>query len=216
MRARDVARDLHATDKISSRTRWRRTRSGRGWSKKNAAVASSTFSRNCCHVSPSVKMFSVRHSAQYPPSASWTTSNTNSAIPTMIRHGISRARFINPHKSSSRRESQFRDSSHDAPSTSPPTASVVLPAGLPASIQTPHIRSRKWLVAREVMSSDRNRLQSLVDALRDTEVQAAISFLAELGEQEIIDAESAAKLDLARTEPGDDVPLQEVRRRLGL
>jgi cell division inhibitor SulA len=66
------------------------------------------------------------------------------------------------------------------------------------------------------MSSDRNRLQSLVDALRDTEVQAAISFLAELGEQEIIDAETAAKLDLARTEPGDDVPLQEVRRRLGL
>jgi len=66
------------------------------------------------------------------------------------------------------------------------------------------------------MSSDRNRLQSLVDALRDTEVQAAISFLAELGEQEIIDAETAAKLDLARTEPGDDVPLQEVRSRLGL
>ena len=66
------------------------------------------------------------------------------------------------------------------------------------------------------MSSDRNRLQSLVDALRDTEVQAAISFLAELGEQEIVDAETAAKLDLARTEPGDDVPLQEVRRRLGL
>ena len=66
------------------------------------------------------------------------------------------------------------------------------------------------------MSSDRIRLQSLVDALRDTEVQAAISFLAELGEQEIIDAETAAKLDPARTEPGDDVPLQEVRRRLGL
>jgi hypothetical protein len=66
------------------------------------------------------------------------------------------------------------------------------------------------------MSSDRNRLQALVDALPDTEVQVAISFLAELGEQEIIDAETAAKLDLARTEPGDDVPLQEVRRRLGL
>jgi cell division inhibitor SulA len=66
------------------------------------------------------------------------------------------------------------------------------------------------------MSSDRIRLQSLVDALRDTEVQAAISFLAELGEQEIIDAETAARLDLARPEPGDDVPLQEVRRRLGL
>ena len=66
------------------------------------------------------------------------------------------------------------------------------------------------------MSSDRNRLQSLVDALPDTEVQVAISFLSELGEQEIIDAETAAKLDLARTEPGDDVPLEEVRRRLGL
>jgi cell division inhibitor SulA len=66
------------------------------------------------------------------------------------------------------------------------------------------------------MSSDRNRLQSLVDALPDTEVQVAISFLAELGKQEIIDAETAAKLDLARSEPGDDVLLKEVRRQLGL
>jgi hypothetical protein len=55
-----------------------------------------------------------------------------------------------------------------------------------------------------------------VDALPDSEVQVAISFLAELGEQEIIDAETAAKLDLARLEAGDDVPLEEVRRRLGL
>ena len=31
-----------------------------------------------------------------------------------------------------------------------------------------------------------------------------------------IDAETAAKLDLARAEPGDDVPLEEVRRQLGL
>jgi hypothetical protein len=66
------------------------------------------------------------------------------------------------------------------------------------------------------MSPDRDRLQSLVDALPDTEVQVAISFLAELGEREIIDAETAAKLDLARAEPGDDVPLKEVRHRLGL
>src|ERR1039457_978193 len=65
------------------------------------------------------------------------------------------------------------------------------------------------------MSSDRSRLQSLVDALPDSEVQVAISFLAELGEQEILDAETAAKLDLARAEPGDDIPLDEVRRRLG-
>src|SRR5664280_2495788 len=55
------------------------------------------------------------------------------------------------------------------------------------------------------MSPDRDRLQSLVDALPDTEVQVAISFLAELGEQEIIDAETAAKLDLARAEPGGDL-----------
>jgi len=66
------------------------------------------------------------------------------------------------------------------------------------------------------MSSDRDRLQALVDALPEAEVQVAISFLAELGEQEIVDAETAAKLDFARVEPGDDVPLEEVRRRLGL
>jgi hypothetical protein len=66
------------------------------------------------------------------------------------------------------------------------------------------------------MSSDRDRLRSLVDALPDTEVLVPISFLTELGEQEIIDPETAAKLDLALTEPGDDVPLEEVRRRLGL
>ena len=66
------------------------------------------------------------------------------------------------------------------------------------------------------MASNRDRLQSLVDALPDAEVQVAISFLAELGEREIIDAETAAKLDLARAEPGDDVPREEVRRRLGL
>jgi cell division inhibitor SulA len=66
------------------------------------------------------------------------------------------------------------------------------------------------------MSADRSRLQSLVDALPESEVHVAISFLAELGEQEIIDVETRAKLDLARAEPGDDVPLEEVRRRLGL
>ena len=64
------------------------------------------------------------------------------------------------------------------------------------------------------MSSDRNRLQSLVDALPDTEVEVAISFLEELSEQEIIDPETAARLDLASAESGDDVPLEEVRRRL--
>jgi len=75
-----VARNLHATDRVSSRTRWSRTRSGLARSKKYAPVASITFRRSSSHVLPSVKMFSVRHSAQNPPSASWTTSKTNSAI----------------------------------------------------------------------------------------------------------------------------------------
>jgi hypothetical protein len=66
------------------------------------------------------------------------------------------------------------------------------------------------------MSSDRQRLQSLVDALPETEVQVAISFLAELGEQEIVDEETSAMLDQALTESGDDIPMEEVRRRLGL
>jgi hypothetical protein len=66
------------------------------------------------------------------------------------------------------------------------------------------------------MAADRNRLHALVDALPETEVEVAISFLAELGEEEIIDTETAAKLDRARAEQGGDVPLEEVRRRLGL
>ena len=44
----------------------------------------------------------------------------------------------------------------------------------------------------------------------------AISFLSELGEEEIVDAETAAKLDVALMEAGDDVPLEEVRRRASL
>jgi hypothetical protein len=66
------------------------------------------------------------------------------------------------------------------------------------------------------MVCDRNRLRALVEALPDGDVEVAISFLEELGEEEIIDAGTAAMLDQARTEPGDDVPLEEVRRRLGL
>ena len=68
----------------------------------------------------------------------------------------------------------------------------------------------------ETMPSDRDRLRSLVDALPDNEVQVAISFLAELGDQEIIDAETAAMLDRAREEPGDDIPHQQVRSQLGM
>jgi hypothetical protein len=45
---------------------------------------------------------------------------------------------------------------------------------------------------------------------------AALSFLTELGDEEVVDPETAAKLDKALAEPGDDVPLEEVRRRFGL
>jgi hypothetical protein len=40
-------------------------------------------------------------------------------------------------------------------------------------------------------SSDRSRLQSLVDALPESEVAAATSLLAELGQQEVLDTETA-------------------------
>jgi hypothetical protein len=66
------------------------------------------------------------------------------------------------------------------------------------------------------MSPDRNRLQALVDALPDTEVPVAISFLVELADEEIVDLDTAASLDRARVEPGEDRSLEEVRRRLGL
>jgi hypothetical protein len=66
------------------------------------------------------------------------------------------------------------------------------------------------------MPSGRNHLHALVDALPEAEVQVAISFLSELGEEEIVDAETAAQLDAALREAGDDIPLEEVRRRIGL
>jgi len=66
------------------------------------------------------------------------------------------------------------------------------------------------------LSADRDRLQSLVDALPLAQCPAAISFHAELGEQEMVDAETAAELDLPRTEAGDDIPSEELRRQRGL
>jgi uncharacterized protein with von Willebrand factor type A (vWA) domain len=65
------------------------------------------------------------------------------------------------------------------------------------------------------MASDRNHLRALVDALSDSEVPVAISFLSELADEEIVDAETLAKLDQAIAEPGESVPLEEVRKRLG-
>ncbi|MGA2120136.1 MAG: hypothetical protein ABSH56_36080 [Bryobacteraceae bacterium] len=50
------------------------------------------------------------------------------------------------------------------------------------------------------MSSDHDRLQPLVD----------------MGEQVIVDTETAARLDASRARPGEDLPFEEVWRRLGL
>jgi hypothetical protein len=66
------------------------------------------------------------------------------------------------------------------------------------------------------MASDRYRLHQLVDSLPETQLDAAYSFLSELGEEEVVDPETAAKLDQAREETSEDVPPEEVRRRLGL
>ena len=66
------------------------------------------------------------------------------------------------------------------------------------------------------MATNRERLHELVDALQDNQLEAALCFLSEMGDEEVIDPETAAKLDAARIEFGDDVPLEEVRRRLGL
>lgn len=66
------------------------------------------------------------------------------------------------------------------------------------------------------MSEERGRLHTLVDALPESEVQAAIALLARLGDEDFIDDETAAKLDMARAEPGADLPLEELRRRFSL
>jgi hypothetical protein len=65
------------------------------------------------------------------------------------------------------------------------------------------------------MAADRNHLHALVDALSDREVPVAITFLSELADEEVVDAEILAKLDAALAGPGEDSPLKDVRKRLG-
>jgi hypothetical protein len=66
------------------------------------------------------------------------------------------------------------------------------------------------------MSADRALLHTLVDSLSDSEIPVVLSFLSEFSDEEVIDAETTAKLDLAETEPGPDIPFEEVRRLLKL
>ena len=62
----------------------------------------------------------------------------------------------------------------------------------------------------------KQQLHELVDSLPDTQIPAAIAFLSELGDEEFIDAETAAQLDASLAEPGDNIALEELRRRCGL
>jgi hypothetical protein len=64
------------------------------------------------------------------------------------------------------------------------------------------------------MASDRALLHSLVDSLPEDEILTAVSFLSELTDDEDIDADTAAKLDRARREEGDDVPIERLRSKL--
>jgi len=63
------------------------------------------------------------------------------------------------------------------------------------------------------MATERERLHELVDTLQDDQLEAALCFLSEIGDEEVIDSETTAKLDAACSESGEDVPLEEVRRR---
>lgn len=66
------------------------------------------------------------------------------------------------------------------------------------------------------MASSRDRLHEIVDALPERQLEAALQFLSEMGDEEVIDCQTAAKLDAARAESGNDVPLEDLRRRLKL
>ena len=67
---------------------------------------------------------------------------------------------------------------------------------------------------------DRQQLHELVEQLPASELDAALRYLRFLWhdsqEEEPIDAETAAKLDAARAEGGQPVPLEEIKRRYGL
>ena len=62
----------------------------------------------------------------------------------------------------------------------------------------------------------REQLHALVDSLPDAQLATASVFLSELSEEEVIDPETAARLDAALAEPGENTPLDQLRRRCRL
>jgi hypothetical protein len=68
--------------------------------------------------------------------------------------------------------------------------------------------------------ADRQELHEVIEQLPASELDAALRYLRFLWydskDEEPVDAQTAAKLDAARAEGGQPVPLQEVKRRYGL
>lgn len=79
--AGQIARELHSACTTSSRTRWRRIRSGGAESKWKLATASTTYERSSSHVSPWAKISSLSHSAVCPPPAASVPWKTSSPAP---------------------------------------------------------------------------------------------------------------------------------------
>jgi hypothetical protein len=65
--------------------------------------------------------------------------------------------------------------------------------------------------------ADRQQLHEVIERLPASELDAALRYLRFLWydskDEEPVDAQTAAKLDAARAEGGQPVPLQEVKRR---
>jgi hypothetical protein len=65
--------------------------------------------------------------------------------------------------------------------------------------------------------ADREQLHEAIEQLPASELDAALRYLRFLWydsqDEEPVDAQTAAKLDAARAEGGQPVPLQEVKRR---
>jgi len=68
--------------------------------------------------------------------------------------------------------------------------------------------------------ADRQELHEVVEELPASELGAALRYLRFLCydglDEEPVDAETVAKLDAARAEGGQTVPLDEIKRRYGL
>ena len=68
--------------------------------------------------------------------------------------------------------------------------------------------------------ADRQQLHDVIEQLPASELDAALRYLRFLWydsqDEEPVDAQTAAKLEAARAEDGQPVPLQEVKRRYGL